>query len=139
MVGGLEEEFMVADESKALIHRYLDAISGKAKTEALLREYLGDEDLIRTITTFEAAFPRYELAVEDMLAEGDKVAVRATFRGTHEGELRGVAPSGKQVSFPVLIIYQVAAGKIIKAWLAQDTLSLAQQIGAVSPRAENVR
>jgi predicted ester cyclase len=121
---------MSADENKSLILRYFSAISGTSKTESLLSEYISDSGLRRHIGAFEAAFPRYELEIEDMLAEDDKVVVRATFRGTHEGEFMGVPATGKSVTFPVIIIYQVQGGKILHHWLTADTLSLAQQIDA---------
>jgi steroid delta-isomerase-like uncharacterized protein len=123
---------MSPDENRAFVRRYLTAISGEPKTDSLLSEYVSDPELRRFIRAFEAGFPRYELQVEDMIAEGDKVVVRATFRGTHQGEIRGVPATGKLVTFPVIIIYQVEGGKILRHWLASDTLSLAQQIGAVA-------
>ncbi len=122
---------MSVEENKALIRRYIEAMSGKAKTEALLSEYISDESLRRFIATFETAFPRYELALEDLLAESDKVAARLTIRGTHRGEFRGAAPTGREVTFSAIIIYQIADGKIARHWLASDTLSVAQQVGLV--------
>jgi steroid delta-isomerase-like uncharacterized protein len=130
---------MSPDENKAFIRRYITAISGKAKTDPLLSEYISDPELRRFIGAFEAGFPRYELQVEDMIAESDKVVVRATFRGQHQGEVRGIPATGKIVTFPVIIIYQLGDGKIFRHWLASDTLSLAQQIGAAPLPAESVR
>ena len=121
---------MSPDENKAFIRRYITAISGEAKTEALLSQYISDPELRRFIGAFEAGFPSYELQVEDMIAESDRVVVRATFRGKHLGEVRGVPATGKVVTFPVIIIYQLGDGKILRHWLVSDTLSLAQQIGA---------
>jgi predicted ester cyclase len=123
---------MPAEENKELIRRYIEATTGKAKSEALLGEYIADEGLRRFITTFESAFPRYELTVEDLIAEGDKVAARLVIRGTHRGEFRGAAPTGREVTFPAIIIYQIEGGKITKHWLASDTLSMAQQVGLVT-------
>ena len=130
---------MSPDENKAFIRRYITAISGEAKTDALLSQYISDPELRRFIGGFEAGFPSYELQVEDMIAESDKVVVRATFRGKHLGEVRGVPATGKIVTFPVIIIYQLGDGKILRHWLASDTLSLAQQIGAAPLPAESVR
>jgi predicted ester cyclase len=100
-------------------------------TEALLGEYISDEVLRRHILAFEAAFPRYELAVEGLVAEGDYVALRGTFRGTHQADFRGAAPTGRSVTFPLQITYEIAAGKIAKHWLVADSLSMAQQVGLV--------
>ena len=121
---------MSPDENKAFIRRYITAISGEAKTDALLSQYISDPELRRFIGAFEAGFPSYELQVEDMIAESDRVVVRATFRGKHLGEVRGVPGTGNIVTFPVIIIYQLGDGKILRHWLVSDTLSLAQQIGA---------
>jgi predicted ester cyclase len=82
---------MSAEDNKALIKRYIEAMNGKAKTEARLSEYVADEGLRRFISTFETAFPRYELTLEDLVAEGDRVAARLMIRGTHRGEFRGAA------------------------------------------------
>lgn len=90
-----------------------------------------DPDLKYHIQFFEAAFPRYELIADDMIAEGDKVAVRATFRGTHRGEFFGIDPTGKTVSIPVMLIYRIADGKIVEHWMNADQLSLMQQLGAI--------
>ena len=122
---------MSVEENKALVKRYIEAISGKAKTEAMLNEYVADESLRRFITTFDAAFPRYEVTVEDLVAEGDRVVARLMIRGTHRGEFGGAAPTGREVTFPAIIIYQIEGGKIAKHWLVSDTLSVAQQVGVV--------
>jgi predicted ester cyclase len=130
---------MSVEANKALIKRYIEAMSGKAKTEAMLSEYVADEGLRRFISTFEAAFPRYELTLEDLVAEGDRVAARLMVRGTHRGEFRGAAPTGREVTFPAIIIYQIEGGKIAKHWLVSDTLSIAQQVGLVPASAGTAR
>jgi predicted ester cyclase len=93
--------------------------------------YVADESLKQHITFFEAAFPGYQLSVDDMVAEADKVAVRSTFTGTHRGELMGVPPTGKPVSIGLLLIYRIADGKIVEHWMQADTLGILQQIGAM--------
>jgi predicted ester cyclase len=130
---------MSSDENKALVRRYITAISGQAKADQLLSQYISDPELRRFIGAFEAGFPGYELQIEDMIAESDKVAVRATFRGKHQGEIRGVPATGRTVTFPVIIIYQLEGGKILRHWLASDTLSLAEQIGAAPQPAHGIR
>jgi predicted ester cyclase len=130
---------MPAEENKALIKRYIEAMNGKAKTEVMLSKYVADEGLRRFIKTFEAAFPRYELTLEDLVAEGDRVVARLMIRGIHRGEFRGAAPTGREVTFPAIIIYQVEGGKIAKHWLVSDTLSIAQQVGLVPASAGTAR
>jgi predicted ester cyclase len=68
---------------------------------------------------------------DDVIAEGDKVAVRATFRGTHTGDFMGIAPTQRQVTQPLIIIYRVDGDKIVEHWLSIDMLSFMQQLGVV--------
>jgi predicted ester cyclase len=121
---------MTTEENKTLIRRYLEAL-GKEKSAKTVDSFVSDESLKQHITFFEAAFPGYQLSADDMVAEADKVVVRSTFTGTHKGELMGVAPTGKQVSAGLIIIYRIAGGKIVEHWMQVDTLGILQQLGAV--------
>ncbi|MEZ4712673.1 MAG: ester cyclase [Caldilineaceae bacterium] len=123
---------MSTQSNRAFIQTYLAALSGKAKPDSAIDEYVTDAELKHHIQIFEAAFPRYELIAEDMVAEGDKVAVRATFNGKHEHEFFGITPTGKSVSISVLLIYRIADGKIAEHWMNADQLSLMQQLNAVA-------
>ena len=81
-------------ENKTLIVRYLTALSGNAKTDAVVSEFTDSEELKRHVAAFESAFPKYELFADEMIAEADKVVVCARFRGTHNGDLMGPASPG---------------------------------------------
>jgi predicted ester cyclase len=70
------------------------------------------------------------LIIEDMIAEGDKVVVRYTFRGTQQGETQGIPPTGKRVTVPGIFICRCAGGKIVEEWDMWDELGLFQQLGA---------
>jgi len=122
---------MSAQENKAFVGRYLDAISGKDKPRAVQDEYIADsdEELKDHIMFFEASFPHYEVIADDMIAEGDKVSVLARFRGAHKGELLGIAPTGKEVDVPFAITYRLAGGKIIQHWMSFDRMALMEQLG----------
>jgi predicted ester cyclase len=118
-------------ETKAFLRRYLDALSGKDKPAATIDTYIADsdEELKQHIVFFEASFPRYEVIADDMIAEGDKVAVHARFEGTHQGELMGIPPTGKEVSVPFIITYRIAEGKIVQHWMSFDRMALMEQLG----------
>ena len=77
------------------------------------------------------AFPDLTATVEDMVAEGDKVAYRLTFRGTNKGELMGMQATGKHVTYTGIGIDKVVKGTIIEMWLNFDALGKLQQVGAV--------
>jgi predicted ester cyclase len=117
--------------NKQFVVDYLEALSGKPKPANVISRYVDDVALQEHIEMFEAAFPQYELLIDEILAEGDLVAVRTTFRGVHAGEFQGIAPTGKTVTIPVMLIYRVRESKIVEHWLNADALSLLQQLGAL--------
>ncbi len=76
-------------------------------------------------------FPDLQLTVEDMIAEGDKVAVRLSRGGTHQGVFMGVAPTGNEARWTGNTIFRIANGKIVEGWVEGDHLGLMQQLGAI--------
>ena len=94
----------------------------------------GDMSLTQT-REFEAmfvtAFPDISFTIEDMVAEGDRVAVRVTSKGTHKGEFMGIAPTGNKIEMTNTSIYGIADGKLAEYWGTVDTLRLMQQLGAI--------
>jgi predicted ester cyclase len=120
-----------AIDNKTFIRTVYEALSGKDKPKTLVETYIADEALKEHVVIFEAAFPRYIILAEDMIAEGDKVAVRVRFQGVHRGELMGIPATGKGVDLPFQIIYQIAGGKIAQHWMSVDQMSLMKQLGVV--------
>ena len=80
---------------------------------------------------FTEAFPDIRLTVEDIFSEGDMVAARVAFRGTHRGEFQGIPPSGKQVAFTSIEVNRVVGGKVEEHRVELDLLGLMQQLGAI--------
>jgi predicted ester cyclase len=74
------------------------------------------------------AFPDATMTIDDQLAERDVVATRKTLRGTHEGDLWGLAPTGRRVEFQFIDIFRVADGKLIEHWTSMDLGGLRAQI-----------
>jgi steroid delta-isomerase-like uncharacterized protein len=83
------------------------------------------------LAAFVAGFPDARLVVDELVAEGDRVAARWTFRGTHTGEFLGIAPTGKPVSMAAIEVNRVAAGQVAEHWVALDQLGRLQQLGAM--------
>ncbi len=83
------------------------------------------------ITGLSKAFPDLYFRIEDIVAEGDKVAYRITVSGTHKGEFQGVPPTDKKVSFSSTGISNIVDGKVAEDWVDADTMGLMQQIGAI--------
>jgi steroid delta-isomerase-like uncharacterized protein len=92
---------------------------------AALKEY---------IATFRAALPDVGFVIEDEIAQDDRVVLRLTVDGTHRGELLGVAPTGKRISVPEVLILRVSGGRIVEDWVQVDLLGLLAQLGALPGR-----
>lgn len=78
-----------------------------------------------------AAFPDFRVTIDDLVAEGDKVSMRATGRGTHDGEFFGVPATGKPVVFTEINLSRIVNGHMVEHWAQRSTLEVLQQIGAV--------
>jgi steroid delta-isomerase-like uncharacterized protein len=81
---------------------------------------------------FRTGFPDWNEMVEDVIAEGDKVVIRVTGRGTHEGEFQGIPPTGNQVSVTGVGIGRIEEGRIAESWAEYDALGMMQQLGVFS-------
>jgi len=110
---------MSVTENKALITRYMAAIA-EDKSPATLDRFIAEEALKQHIAGSEAAFPGYRIEVDEMIAANDQVAVYGTVKGTHRGEFMDLSPTGRDVSFPLIIIYRIVEGKIVDHWLVAD-------------------
>ena len=75
-------------------------------------------------------FPDLHACIDDLVAEGDRVAVRLTFRGTHQGEFLGVPATGRTVSYVSHEFYRIADGLVAEEWICSDLASLQGQLTA---------
>jgi steroid delta-isomerase-like uncharacterized protein len=91
----------------------------------------GPEGVKGVVAMFRSAMPDLRVVVEDMIAEDDKVAVRYTLEGTHEGELFGVPPTGQRLSIKSIAVERVSDGKIREHWRVTDSLDMMQQLGVI--------
>lgn len=134
----------MSEDNKALVRRWLEeGITGDlsvldeiiaedfVRHEVTTAEYQGRESYKQLINTMLTAFSDGKLTIDDMIAEGDKVAVRYTAYGVHTGEFMGIAPTGKQITLSTIGIIRFAHGKAVESWANADMLGLMQQLGAV--------
>ena len=91
----------------------------------------GPEGVKGLVAMFRSAIPDLRVVVEDMIAEGEKVAVRYTLEGTHEGELFGVPPTGQRLSIKSIAVERVSDGRIREHWRVTDSLDMMQQLGVI--------
>ncbi len=102
---------MSAEENKAIFRRYIEGVFNQGNLEVaeeIFDRYVshqpdgstlerGPEDVKRFNREFRSAFPDLRISIDDQIADGDKVVTRVTFRGTHQRDFRGMAPTGKEV------------------------------------------
>jgi steroid delta-isomerase-like uncharacterized protein len=91
----------------------------------------GPESEKKRATLYRNAFPDLRLTIEDIIAEGDTVMARWSCRGTHKGDLGGIAPTGKQISISGVTVARLSNGKLAEAHVNWDALGLMQQLGVV--------
>lgn len=122
------------EHNRTFIEQYFRAFSGQPKTAALIERFVSDQALAEHIIAIEAAFPRYELEMQDMIAEGDRVAVRALFRGNHAGPFAGIEPTGATVTAGLIIIYRIEDNRVAEHWLQFDRMELMAQLHAANAK-----
>jgi steroid delta-isomerase-like uncharacterized protein len=89
----------------------------------------GREGVKQFFATFRDAFPDVDVQVDELVASGDMVAVATTFTGTHEGELMGIAPTGRRVSVTGIDMVRIAGGRIVEHRGLTDIVGLMRQLG----------
>jgi len=142
---------MSTKDLKALEHHFFEEWNkGKAATMAVIdelcapnivfhgrRDTRGLKNLKKSFSEFYDAFPDLHATIDDMVAEGDKIALRFTWTGTHKGAFMGIPPTNKKVTMWALQIDRIAGGKCVEYWTRMDTLGLMQQLGVVpTPKKE---
>ena len=93
----------------------------------------GPEGLRATIQFVRGQFGSPRFTIEDIIAEGDTVAVRWSMSGTHSGPLFGTTPSGKPLVNRANVFYRFEDGKVVQTWLQSDQVGLLEQLGALPP------
>jgi steroid delta-isomerase-like uncharacterized protein len=137
---------MSVEESRALIQRFVEEVFNRGNLDVVDDIYapdyvghtagspeqtLGPEGVREFVELYRSAFPDLHTTIEDIVAEGDKVAYRWTAVGTHRGELLGVAPSNNRVELTGITIEQIEGGKIVETYNNFDQLGMMRQIGAI--------
>ncbi len=139
---------MSAEENKAVVRRWYIDVFQNGKLDIIDQifspDYVnhdtsapppgwprGPQGARAVVATYRGAFPDIHYAIDDQIAQGDRVVTRWTARATNTGPLMGMPPSGKKVTVTGVTIERIAGGKIAETWANFDLLGLLQQIGAV--------
>ena len=137
----------MSEQNKAIVRRVPEEITSQGKLELIDELFSPDivdhtftpelgltpgrEGIRQFISMLRAAFPDIDIKVQDAIAEGDKVVVRNSAQGTHQGEFMGIPPSGKHATWSEIHIARITDGKIVEHWANVDLLGMLQQLGVV--------
>ncbi|HUK33498.1 MAG TPA: ester cyclase [Vicinamibacterales bacterium] len=138
----------IAAENKALVRRFYKEVYvdwNMAFADAVVSPQFTSHDWPESGPTGSKAFRDYYAAlrsavpdaryeVDDLIAEGDKVVVRWRLLGTHKGDFRGIAPTGRQIVLKGIAIYRVQDGKLIERWVVSDLHGLLEESRAAASR-----
>ena len=137
---------MSVEENRALIQRFVEEVFNHGNLDVVDDIYApvyvghtvglpdqtpGPEGVKAFVGLYRSAFPDLHTTIEDIVAEGDKVAYRWTAVGTHRGELLGVAPSNNRVELTGITIERIEGSKIVETYNNFDQLGMMRQIGAI--------
>ncbi|UCH32117.1 MAG: ester cyclase [Candidatus Bathyarchaeota archaeon] len=127
------------EENKAIIRKAVEAVNKRNLAmidELIAPDYVdhtnpigSPEDVKQFYTAIFEGFPDFRRTIEDILAEGDKVWIRTTVTGTHTGQFRGLAPTGKKIIIRTATIFRIVDGKIVESWSVNDFSDFYEQLG----------
>jgi steroid delta-isomerase-like uncharacterized protein len=132
------------ERNKELMRRYVeqsvthgdDAVLDELTSADYLGHMSGVPDFDRAmhrqlLGAFREAFPDLQVTIEDLIAEGDRVVSRSTYRGTHLGMFQGIPPTGRTFTIGGIDISRVVDGKVVEDWMVLDMLGMLQQLGVI--------
>ena len=133
---------MSAEKNKEIVRRVIDEIVNKGDLsladEVLAGNYVyhfpthdihGPEGFKKFVTSMRTAFPDLHVTIEDLIGEGDKVAARVIMQGTFKGELNGIAPTGRKLTFPEAVFVRFEDGMEVEATAYGNMNSFNEQLG----------
>ena len=135
---------MSASDPKAIIMRYAEEVFNNGDLGAVdtyidagyLRHdpglpftVQGPEGIKQMVSAYRTAFPDIHLEPVSIVADGGRVAAHWSVRGTHQGDLMGIPPTGKSIHIPAIEIFSLAGDKIVEQWVVVDNTAMLQQLG----------
>lgn len=136
---------MTTEQNKAIVHHFfeemdqgnLSLIADELWTPDFAIHFPGmpgpmNRETFQQFTSgFYAAFPGLRHTIEDTVAEGDRVVVRMTIKGVHQGDFQDLPPTGKAINISAINLFHLVNGKIAEQWVDYDGLGMLQQLGVI--------
>ncbi len=136
----------MSEENKALVRRFIEEVWNNGNLDVideLVAENHVDHDPAQAgapsgrqgmrafVEMYRSAYPDTHLEIGEVIAEGDLVAMTWTATGTHQGELMGIAPTGRSVTVTGMGVDRISGGQIVESWANYDALGMLAQLGAI--------
>jgi steroid delta-isomerase-like uncharacterized protein len=141
---------MSVEEHKAAVRRHFDELWNQGRLDVADELYAPDfvdhnlpapenglAALKSLVARLKAALPDSRFTIEDLFGEGDRVAARWTVRFTHTGEVAGVPPTGRPVTYSGIDVVRFVGGRIAEHWAVLDRLAMLEQLGAAPARGQS--
>ena len=132
---------MSQEQNKAIVRRFFEEVWNQQKENVIDEIFASTivfngqsitrDTLKQALAGRRTAFADIHVTVDDQVAEGEKVSTRRTWRASHRGPYRGVAPTGKQVTWTQISVVRFSQERIVEDWAVSDELSILQQLGAL--------
>ncbi|HEU5278743.1 MAG TPA: ester cyclase [Gaiellaceae bacterium] len=121
----------MSEQNKAVVRDYYERVINGRDLDAV-DQFFADERIVEGVRrgcfSYFNAFPDLHCSLEELIAEGDKVFLRSTLTGTHDGEYKGIEPSGRHVSTDCAEIFRIADGKFVGYWCLTNVAGLMKQL-----------
>lgn len=121
----------MSDQNKALVRRYYDQVINGRDLDAV-DQFFADEQIVERVRrgcfSYFQSFPDLHVSLDELIAEGDKVFLRSTMTGTHDGEYKGIPPTGRHFATDCAEVYRIADGKFVGYWCLTNVAGLMRQL-----------
>jgi len=139
----------VPEQARAIARRFIEEVFNRGRLDVIDELVAGDAveheslpiatgemrtDLRTWLTELRAAFPDYHVELDDVIAEGDRVATRGRITGTNTGSFLGMPPTGRPICVDAIDIIRIEDGCIVEHWGIADGQAMARQLGLASVR-----
>jgi steroid delta-isomerase-like uncharacterized protein len=131
MLGETTEEDVMSKQNKDLVRRYYDHVLNGGDLDAVV-DYFADERTAAGVRKgcffFFQAFPDLHVSLDEFVAEGDRVFLRSTMTGTHDGEFQGIPATGRHIAAESAEVFRIADGKFVGYWCMVNVAGLMHQL-----------
>jgi predicted ester cyclase len=121
----------VSEQNKEIVRRYYDEVLNGRNLDAV-GDYFADERMVEGVRrgcfSYFTAFPDLHVALDEFVAEGDRVFLRSTMTGTHDGEYKGIPATGRHVAAEAAEVFRIADGKFVGYWCMVEAAGLMRQL-----------